>query len=173
MFGLNRNTQLDSALRHFFNLLVCNPNRISFLFISSVFTSTRNAICWLIFSIFAGRDFQPNILEPFCGIGTVAEEIKKAGYEVIAYDIVDRGYGKVADFKTLEVERGKFDVISNPPYDEHLIDNIHKCLDICHDKVALLLPLDHNCLENCHFYPVPCHFCPFYCNFSKILLAIK
>lgn len=87
--------------------------------------------------------FDRNILEPFCGIGTVAEEIKKAGYEVIAYDIVDRGYGKVADFKTLEVEKGKFDVISNPPYDEHLIENIHKCLDICHGKVALLLPLDY------------------------------
>ncbi len=87
--------------------------------------------------------FCHNILEPFCGIGTVAEEIKKAGYEVVAFDIVDRGYGKVADFNTLKVDKGKYDIISNPPYDKHLIDNIIKCLDICHGKVALLLPLDY------------------------------
>ena len=81
------------------------------------------------------------ILEPFCGTGSMAEAIKKAGYEVDAYDIVDRGYGKVSDFQELEVEKGKFDIISNPPYDSHLVAHILKCIDICHGKVALLLPL--------------------------------
>lgn len=81
------------------------------------------------------------VLEPFCGVGTMAEEIKKAGYEVDAYDIVNRGYGKVSDFQELEVKKGKFDIISNPPYDIHLVTHILKCIDICHNKVALLLPL--------------------------------
>lgn len=87
--------------------------------------------------------FSHFILEPFCGVGTMAEEIKKAGYAVVAYDIVERGYGGVADFQELQVENGKYDIISNPPYDNNLIEHVLKCLDICHSKVALLLPLNY------------------------------
>lgn len=83
------------------------------------------------------------ILEPFCGVGTMAEEIKKAGYEVVAYDIVDRGYGDVADFQELQVEEGKYDIISNPPFDNRLVEHVQKCLNICHGKVALLMPLNY------------------------------
>ena len=85
--------------------------------------------------------FSHSILEPFCGTGSMAEEIKKAGHEVAAYDIVDRGYGEVADFQDLKIEKGTYDIISNPPYDSHLVDHVLKCIDICHNKVALLLPL--------------------------------
>ena len=93
--------------------------------------------------ILRAESFCHFILEPFCGTGSMAEEIKKAGYEVAAYDIVDRGYGGVADFQKLQVEKGKYDIISNPPYDEHLVDHILKCLEVCHSKVALLLPLNY------------------------------
>ena len=87
--------------------------------------------------------FSPSILEPFCGSGSMAEELKRAGYEVAAYDIVDRGYGEVADFQNLEVEIGKYDIISNPPYDSNLIEHVLKCLSVCKSKVALLLPLNY------------------------------
>lgn len=93
--------------------------------------------------ILRAESFCHFILEPFCGTGSMAEEIKKAGYEVAAYDIVDRGYGGVADFQELQVEKGKYDIISNPPYDQHTIAHILKCLEVCHSKVALLLPLNY------------------------------
>ena len=70
----------------------------------------------------------------------MAEEIKKAGYEVYAYDIVDRGYGRQADFLTNDWEIGKMDVITNPPYTS-VVDFIRKSLEICKDKVAILMPL--------------------------------
>ncbi len=84
--------------------------------------------------------FHHNVLEPCCGGGYMAEEIKKAGYEVYAYDIVDRGYGRQADFLTNDWEIGKMDVITNPPYTS-VVDFIRKSLEICKDKVAILMPL--------------------------------
>ncbi len=38
--------------------------------------------------------FNIRILEPFCGSGMMAEVIKRNGYKVEAYDLIDRGYGK-------------------------------------------------------------------------------
>lgn len=87
--------------------------------------------------------FHDKVLEPFCGTGTMAEVIKRNGYDVEAYDIIDRGYGKVCDFRNLDVPEGTFDVISNPPYDEQLNNYINKCIRICKHKVALLLPLNY------------------------------
>ena len=89
------------------------------------------------------EEFAPDILEPFCGTGTMAEVIKEHGYNVKAYDLIDRGYGKVADFTDLEVEPGKYDVITNPPYDDNLIDHILKCIKVCKSKVAVLMPLHY------------------------------
>lgn len=87
------------------------------------------------------EDFNPEILEPFCGVGTMAEVIRKSGYDVDAYDIVDRGYGKTADFFKTDFPIGRYDIISNPPYDSQLCDAIKKCISICKQKVALLFPL--------------------------------
>ena len=42
--------------------------------------------------------FNSKVLEPFCGGGTMAEVIRQNGYDVEAYDLIDRGYGKVGDF---------------------------------------------------------------------------
>ena len=42
--------------------------------------------------------FDGPILEPSCGEGHISEELKKAGYDVVSRDLVDRGYGEVADF---------------------------------------------------------------------------
>lgn len=85
--------------------------------------------------------FCANILEPFCGVGTMSEVIKGAGYNVASYDIIDRGYGRVGDFFVVSFEKGKFDIISNPPYNENLIEIVIRCIDICKNKVALLLPI--------------------------------
>lgn len=85
--------------------------------------------------------FNDKILEPFCGGGSMADVIKSYGYEVEAYDIIDRGYGKQGDFFQVDFAEGEYDIISNPPYDESLIRIIKRCLAICNDKVAMLLPL--------------------------------
>lgn len=84
--------------------------------------------------------FNSSILEPFCGTGTMAEVIRRNGFEVEAYDIIDRGYGKVGDFYRTEFPKRKYDIITNPPYD-NIVDVVLRCLDICKDKVALLMPL--------------------------------
>jgi len=84
--------------------------------------------------------FCHEILEPFCGSGSMAKVIQAQGHSVRAYDIIDRGYGEVEDFFNLSVERGRYDIISNPPYDERLNEIILKSISLCKHKVALLLP---------------------------------
>ena len=88
------------------------------------------------------EQFDRKILEPFCGSGTMAEVIKNNGYEVVSYDIIDRGYGKVGDFFSVDFEANEYDIITNPPYDENLILIIKRCLSLCKNKVALLLPIN-------------------------------
>lgn len=87
------------------------------------------------------ESFNRCILEPFCGSGTMAKVIEENGYEVKAYDIIDRGYGEIADFFNTDFPKGEFDIISNPPYDDKLCEVVARCLSICKDKVALLFPL--------------------------------
>lgn len=92
--------------------------------------------------------FNPNILEPFCGTGSLSEAIKSKGFYVESYDIVDRHYGKVGDFFQVDFPCGKYDIISNPPYSEDLTAIIKRCIHICKDKVALLMPLRYLSGEN-------------------------
>lgn len=85
--------------------------------------------------------FGENILEPFCGSGTMAKVLTQAGHKVKAYDIVDRGYGEVCDFFNLEIPDNRWDIVTNPPYNDDLIQIINQCLKIANNKVAILMPL--------------------------------
>lgn len=85
--------------------------------------------------------FPHSILEPFCGIGSISEVLKGHGHEVESYDIIDRGYGKIGDFFKVDFEQGRYDIVSNPPYNENLANIIKRCISLCHSKVALLMPL--------------------------------
>lgn len=85
--------------------------------------------------------FADDILEPFCGSGTMAEVIAQAGHKVAAYDIVDRGYGAVCDFFDLDVPEHQYDIITNPPYNDYLPQIVTKCIRLAKTKVAILLPL--------------------------------
>lgn len=84
--------------------------------------------------------FGYEILEPFCGSGSMAKVIQSLGHVVKAYDIVDRGFGEIEDFFNLNPEKGRYDIISNPPYDDRLNEIILKSISLCKKKVALLLP---------------------------------
>ena len=86
------------------------------------------------------EQFQSPILEPSCGEGHISKQLIAHGYEVVSRDLVDRGYGEVADFLFLNNEQWDGDIITNPPYDD-VITLVFRCLDICKDKVALLMPL--------------------------------
>ena len=87
--------------------------------------------------------FATDILEPFCGEGIMAEVLKKNGHNVEAYDIINRGYGKVGDFFKVDYPEGKYDIVSNPPYDASLNDIIKRCYRLCKKKVAMLLPVNY------------------------------
>jgi len=87
--------------------------------------------------------FGSKILEPFCGNGMIAETLKNNGYTVDAYDLIDRGYGKQGDFFKTDYEEGVFDIVTNPPYDENLPIIAKRCLELCKDKVAFLLPINY------------------------------
>lgn len=90
------------------------------------------------------EDFNKKVLEPFCGNGMIAETLINNGYEVEAYDLMDRGYGKQGDFFKVEYPEGEFDIVTNPPYDNDIFIPITKrCLRLCKSKVAFLLPLSY------------------------------
>lgn len=98
------------------------------------------------------ESFNQKIIEPCCGGGFMAEVLKKAGYEVEASDIVDRGYGQVADFLTEEFTPNAYDIITNPPYKNVLLF-IKRALQICKQKVAILMPLRYlSSMERYEFY---------------------
>lgn len=87
------------------------------------------------------EQFTSPVLEPCCGGGFMAEEIKKAGYEVDSFDIIDRGYGIGGiDFLKYNWEIGKYDIITNPPY-TLFIPMLEQAMRIYKDKIAMLLPL--------------------------------
>lgn len=88
--------------------------------------------------------FKPNIIEIAVGGGHLANRLIQSGYNVLGYDIVDRGFKNTIIQNFLEVneiENG-FDVITNPPYTlakefvEHTMNMVQD--DI---KVAMFLKL--------------------------------
>lgn len=56
------------------------------------------------------------IWEPACGDGAIVKPLRRAGFHVLASDVVDRGcpYGVVADFR--EPDFAVDGVITNPPF---------------------------------------------------------
>ena len=61
-------------------------------------------------------DLPHKIWEPCCGEGHLAKRLESLGFDVVASDIVDRGYGKVADFFAHELPQGCECILTNPPY---------------------------------------------------------
>lgn len=86
--------------------------------------------------------FEGNILEPSCGEGHMSKVLKEAGYDVVSRDLVDRGYGEVADF--LAIDNVGFDgnIVTNPPY-KFAQKFVEKALSIIPKgkKVAMFLKL--------------------------------
>ena len=85
--------------------------------------------------------FDKNILEPCCGAGHISEVLKANDYNVTSSDLVDRGYGEVADFLTSK-EKWNGDIITNPPYKvaSKCVEQALSMVDEGH-KVAMFLKL--------------------------------
>ena len=62
------------------------------------------------------EQFKSPILEPSCGEGHISRQLIAHGYDVVSRDLVDRGYGEVADFLLFNNETWDGDIITNPPY---------------------------------------------------------
>ena len=94
-----------------------------------------------VYDLLRVERFHNNILEPFCGIGSISDVLKEACYQVESYDIIDRGYGTVGDFFSVNFKEGQYDIISNPPYNGDLVAIISRCIHLCKSKLALIMPL--------------------------------
>lgn len=86
--------------------------------------------------------FDKHILEPACGEGHMSDVLKKHGYDVDSRDLVDRGYGGVANFLSSETKSFNGDIITNPPY-KYAQQFVEKALSIipAGNKVAMFLKL--------------------------------
>lgn len=77
-------------------------------------------------------------MEPACGRGYMAEPLRSYFADVLASDIVDYGYGEVADFLNVE-KQGNVDwVITNPPF-RLAEDFFHRAHTLANVGVALLV----------------------------------
>ena len=72
----------------------------------------------------------------------MSEVLKKAGYDVVSRDIVDRGYGEVADFLAIDNLAWDGNIVTNPPY-KYAQQFVEKALNIIPEgkKVAMFLKL--------------------------------
>jgi hypothetical protein len=86
--------------------------------------------------------FEGKILEPSCGEGHMSDVLKKAGYDVVSRDLVDRGYGEVADFLAIDNLSWDGNIVTNPPY-KYAQEFVEKALRIIPNgkKVAMFLKL--------------------------------
>lgn len=98
--------------------------------------------------------FEGDIWEPACGDGAISRELVAAGYDVIATDITDWGYGYPGyDFLTLENPFAR-NIVTNPPYGWGLADRfVEKGLAFTAEtggRVAMLLNIASLCHPKRH-----------------------
>ena len=90
--------------------------------------------------------FSGNIWECACGEGHLSKRMLDIGsfYGINVYssDIIDRGYGDVIDFLSIDVQEWLGDIITNPPY-KYAKEFVEKSLKLIPEgnKVAMFLKL--------------------------------
>lgn len=97
--------------------------------------------------------FSPKVRDPACGKGAISRMLEDAGYDVIISDLVDYGtvtqHGEcqaVGDFLTSEPDGDDADIVTNPPYGEHLNAFVAHALRVHRPRrMALLLNLNFLC----------------------------
>jgi hypothetical protein len=86
------------------------------------------------------EQFGRTVWEPCCGDGAISEVLTAAGYQVYSSDLIDRGYGEVADFLTESTHRRVDSIVTNPPFSlaERFVRKALRCSTF---KVAMFLRL--------------------------------
>lgn len=85
------------------------------------------------------EEFSAVIFEPACGEGHLAEQFKKAGYHVVASDLIKRNYDcYVQNFFDIPTDpKWKCDIVTNPPYNkaqefiEHALNLVDDGFKVC------------------------------------------
>lgn len=94
---------------------------------------------WATFALLDNEHFDGQVWEPACGDGAMARVLVARGYNVVASDLYDRGYGEAGvDFLT--TDRVSDHVITNPPYNS-AEGFVRSGLERTRGKLALLLRL--------------------------------
>lgn len=96
-------------------------------------TPPQSTLALLQVEKFAGA-----IWEPACGDGAIARVLQAAGHEVVASDLVDRGYGETRTDFLMEYRARAPNVITNPPF-KLASQFVRKALQLSTGKVAMLL----------------------------------
>jgi predicted NAD-dependent protein-ADP-ribosyltransferase YbiA (DUF1768 family) len=145
---LHRETKHSlSSIRHYWDYIITGKEYLKFdrkkakkrlLRQGNSYYATHPSV---IQDLLSTEMFNSKILETFCGGGSMAVVIKGNGYEVKSYDIIDSDFEKQEKFFHVDFPKGEYDIISNPPYDESLIKIINRSIEICNQKVAMLMPL--------------------------------
>ena len=114
-----------------------HPNRAELDFYPTPFEAT-----WALLSV---ERFQGPIWEPACGDGAIATVLAAAGYEVVATDLVDRGYGEGGINFLSETTNRACTILTNPTYAQGLPSAfIRHAIALAHPlggSVAMLLDL--------------------------------
>lgn len=90
--------------------------------------------------LLAKERFDGLIWEPACGNGIMSETLKRAGYDVISTDLVDRGYGTGGVDFLLDYQTKADHVVTNPPFRYAQAFAEHALMRVA-GKVALLARL--------------------------------
>ena len=85
------------------------------------------------------------ILEPSCGMGHLSEVLKKRGYDVTSYDLIDRGYGEQQNFLYLCCLDNK-DILTNPPY-KYAQEFVEHSMELLQDGYNCIMLLKIQFLE--------------------------
>jgi len=100
------------------------------------------------------ESFDGDIWEPACGDGAISRELVAAGYDVIATDIADWGYGNPG-YDLLNAKRSYArNIVTNPPYGAGLADQfVAQALRFTRQtggRVAMLLNIASLCHPKRH-----------------------
>ena len=98
---------------------------------------------WVTRVLLGFHKFDGEIWEPAAGCGDMAEVLKKAGYEVYATDLVNRGYCPAGIDFLLENMTAQ-NIVTNPPFNL-AYEFMEKGLELAERSLALLLPIRYLC----------------------------
>lgn len=98
---------------------------------------------WVTRVLLGFHKFDGEIWEPAAGCGDMAEVLKKAGYEVYATDLVNRGYCPAGIDFLLENMKAQ-NIVTNPPFNL-AYEFMEKGLELAERSLALLLPIRYLC----------------------------